>query len=131
MDFFLLNPFFNFHTPLNSKHIVNFITFFTVYRDKDIWYCLFIGALNVIRTTVNVPWSGLSKAEVERQYVQWQQGIDTDIYSFPPLLHNLLDAGLQLDPSKRNLDMNRMRRFLQTLEVRIYCTRTQNYSKFA
>ena len=31
MDFFWVNPVFNFHTTLNSKHIVNFITFFTVY----------------------------------------------------------------------------------------------------
>ena len=36
MDFFLLNPFFNFHTTLNSKHIVNFIPFFTVYIIKFI-----------------------------------------------------------------------------------------------
>ena len=38
MDFFLLNAIFNFHTTLNSKHIVNFITFFTVNRlTKNYW----------------------------------------------------------------------------------------------
>ena len=31
MNFLLLNPVFNFHIPLNSKLIVNFISFFTVY----------------------------------------------------------------------------------------------------
>ncbi|XP_017886883.2 uncharacterized protein LOC108629038 [Ceratina calcarata] len=67
--------------------------------------------------TMHVPWSGYSKADVERQYSHWKRGVITDLYDFPPLLHNLLDAGLQLDFNKRTLDMNRMRRFLQRLEM--------------
>lgn len=55
---------------------------------------------------------------MERQYVHCKRGVVMDMYDFPPLLHNLLDAGLQLDINKRTLDMDRMRRFLQTLEVR-------------
>ena len=34
MDYVSLNAIFNFHTTLNSKDIVNFITFFTVYKGK-------------------------------------------------------------------------------------------------
>ena len=48
-----------------------------------------------------------------------------DLYDFPPLLHNLLDAGLQLDVNKRTMDMDRMRRFLQRLEVR-FCKKKRN-----
>ncbi|XP_043595525.1 uncharacterized protein LOC122573355 isoform X2 [Bombus pyrosoma] len=68
-------------------------------------------------STMHVPWSGHSKADVERQYVHWKRGVIMDSYDFPPLLHNLLDAGLQLDVNKRTLDMDRMRRFLQRLET--------------
>ncbi|XP_076394374.1 uncharacterized protein LOC100880685 isoform X2 [Megachile rotundata] len=67
--------------------------------------------------TMRVPWSGYSKADVERQYVHWKRGVAMDLYDFPPLLNNLLEAGLQLDANKRTLDMNRMRRFLQRLEM--------------
>ncbi|XP_033301661.1 uncharacterized protein LOC117206431 isoform X1 [Bombus bifarius] len=67
--------------------------------------------------TMHVPWSGHSKADVERQYVHWKRGVIMDLYDFPPLLNNLLDAGLQLDINKRTLDMDRMRRFLQRLET--------------
>ncbi|XP_012170170.2 uncharacterized protein LOC100647703 isoform X3 [Bombus terrestris] len=67
--------------------------------------------------TTCVPWSGHSKADVERQYVHWKRGVIMDLYDFPPLLHNLLDAGLQLDVNKRTMDMDRMRRFLQRLET--------------
>lgn len=67
--------------------------------------------------TTHVPWNGHSKADVERQYVHWKRGVVMDLYDFPPLLHNLLDAGLQLDVNKRTLDMDRMRRFLQRLET--------------
>lgn len=67
---------------------------------------------------MHVPWSGYSKTDVERQYVYWKRGVIMDLYDFPPLLYNLLDAGLQLDVNKRTLDMNRMRRFLQKLEVK-------------
>lgn len=67
---------------------------------------------------MHVPWSGHSKADVERQYVHWKRGVIMDLYDFPPLLNNLLEAGLQLDVNKRTLDMDRMRRFLQRLEVR-------------
>ncbi|CAD1472538.1 unnamed protein product, partial [Heterotrigona itama] len=67
--------------------------------------------------TMHVPWSGYSKTDVERQYVYWKRGVIMDLYDFPPLLYNLLDAGLQLDVNKRTLDMNRMRRFLQKLEI--------------
>lgn len=55
---------------------------------------------------------------MEREYVHCKRGVNVDVYDFPPLLHNLLDVGLQLDVNKRTLDMDRMRRFLQTLEVR-------------
>ena len=67
--------------------------------------------------TMHVPWSGYTKTDVERQYVHWKRGVMMDLYDFPPLLNNLLEAGLQLDIDKRTLDMNRMRRFLQTLEM--------------
>ncbi|CAL7951373.1 unnamed protein product [Xylocopa violacea] len=67
--------------------------------------------------TMHVPWSGYSKADVERQYMHWKRGVIMDLYDFPPLLYNLLEAGLQLDINKRTLDMNRMRRFLQRLEM--------------
>ncbi|XP_060823605.1 uncharacterized protein LOC132911199 isoform X1 [Bombus pascuorum] len=67
--------------------------------------------------TMHVPWSGHNKADVERQYVHWKRGVMMDLYDFPPLLHNLLDAGLQLDVNKRTLDMDRMRRFLLRLET--------------
>ena len=66
---------------------------------------------------MHVPWSGHNKADVERQYVHWKRGVMMDLYDFPPLLHNLLDAGLQLDVNKRTLDMDRMRRFLLRLET--------------
>lgn len=66
---------------------------------------------------MHVPWNGYNKADVERQYVHWKRGVIMDLYNFPPLLYNLLEAGLQLDVNKRTLDMNRMRRFLQKLEV--------------
>lgn len=67
--------------------------------------------------TMHVPWNGYNKADVERQYVHWKRGVIMDLYNFPPLLYNLLEAGLQLDVNKRTLDMNRMRRFLQKLEL--------------
>ncbi|XP_031841792.1 uncharacterized protein LOC116431042 isoform X2 [Nomia melanderi] len=67
--------------------------------------------------TMQVPWKGYSKVDVERQYAQRKRGITMYLYDFPPLLHNLLDAGLQIDINKRTLDMNRMRRFLQRLEM--------------
>ncbi|KZC14650.1 Inactive serine/threonine-protein kinase TEX14 [Dufourea novaeangliae] len=67
--------------------------------------------------TMQVPWRGYSKADVERQYAQRKRGVIMYLYDFPPLLHNLLEAGLQLDVEKRTLDMNRMRRFLQRLEM--------------
>ncbi|OAD60905.1 Inactive serine/threonine-protein kinase TEX14 [Eufriesea mexicana] len=67
--------------------------------------------------TMHVPWSGYTKADVERQYVHWKRGVMMDLYDFPPLLYNLLEAGLQLDINKRTLDMNRLRRFLQRLEM--------------
>ncbi|XP_048513237.1 uncharacterized protein LOC105688880 isoform X2 [Athalia rosae] len=68
--------------------------------------------------TGQVPWSGLNEAEIERQYIHWERGIAMDTYSFPPLLSNLLEAGLQLDVNKRKLDMNRARRFLRKLELK-------------
>ncbi|KAG7208354.1 hypothetical protein KM043_014590 [Ampulex compressa] len=67
--------------------------------------------------TMHVPWSGFSRPDIERQYVQWKRGVILDLYNFPPLLNNLLEAGLQLDVTRRTLDMNRMRRFLQRLEM--------------
>ncbi|XP_043258000.1 uncharacterized protein LOC122400539 isoform X1 [Colletes gigas] len=67
--------------------------------------------------TTHVPWSGYSKIDVDRQYAHWKRGVIMDLYDFPPLLNNLLEAGLQLDVNKRTLDMNRMRRFLQRLEM--------------
>ncbi|XP_017792596.1 PREDICTED: uncharacterized protein LOC108574501 [Habropoda laboriosa] len=67
--------------------------------------------------TMHVPWNGYSKADVERQYLHWKRGVIMDLYDFPPLLNNLLEAGLQLDVNKRTLDMNRIRRFLQRLEM--------------
>lgn len=69
---------------------------------------------------MHVPWNGYTKADVERQYVHMKRGVMMDLYDFPPLLYNLLEAGLQLDINKRTLDMNRLRRFLQKLEVRFF-----------
>ncbi|XP_033210908.1 uncharacterized protein LOC117168990 isoform X2 [Belonocnema kinseyi] len=68
-------------------------------------------------TTMHLPWSGLSKPEVERQYVHWERGVMIDLYNFPQLLGKLLEAGLQIDATKRTMSMNRMRRFLQRLEL--------------
>ncbi|XP_078050523.1 uncharacterized protein LOC144477012 isoform X2 [Augochlora pura] len=67
--------------------------------------------------TMQVPWKGYSRVDVERQYVQRKKGIELHSFDFPPLLYNLLEAGLQVDVNKRTLDMNRMRRFLQRLEM--------------
>ncbi|XP_066585053.1 uncharacterized protein [Prorops nasuta] len=67
--------------------------------------------------TTLIPWNGLTKTDVKRYYTNCNRGIAIDIYDFPPLLNNLLDAGLQLNPAKRTLDINRMRRFLQRLEM--------------
>ncbi|XP_076183295.1 uncharacterized protein LOC143154996 isoform X2 [Ptiloglossa arizonensis] len=67
--------------------------------------------------TMHVPWRGYSKVDVDKQYVHWKRGVIVDLYNFPPLLNNLLEAGLQLDVGKRTLDMNRMCRFLQRLEI--------------
>ncbi|XP_076278097.1 uncharacterized protein LOC143207997 isoform X1 [Lasioglossum baleicum] len=67
--------------------------------------------------TTEIPWKGYSKVDVERQYAQQKRGVTMHLYDFPPLLHNLLEAALQVDVNKRTLDMNRMRRFLQRLEL--------------
>ncbi|XP_076643353.1 uncharacterized protein LOC143353714 isoform X2 [Halictus rubicundus] len=67
--------------------------------------------------TMQVPWKGYSRVDVERQYAQRKRGVIMYLYDFPPLLHNLLEAALQVDVNKRTLDMNRMRRFLQRLEM--------------
>ncbi|XP_015609453.1 uncharacterized protein LOC107274657 isoform X2 [Cephus cinctus] len=67
--------------------------------------------------TMRMPWNGFSEPDVKRQFVHWDRGVMTDFYKFPPLLNNLLEAGLQVDVTKRTLDMNRMRRFLQRLEL--------------
>ncbi|KAF3421918.1 hypothetical protein E2986_01461, partial [Frieseomelitta varia] len=84
------------------------------YRESDVYgLALIIWEM----CTMHVPWSGYSKADVERQYMHWKRGVIMDLYDFPSLLYNLLDAGLQLDVNKRTLDMNRMRRFLQKLEI--------------
>ncbi|KAK9295162.1 hypothetical protein QLX08_010441 [Tetragonisca angustula] len=84
------------------------------YRESDVYgLALLIWEM----CTMHVPWSGYSKADVERQYVHWKRGVIMDLYDFPSLLYNLLDAGLQLDVNKRTLDMNKMRRFLQKLEI--------------
>lgn len=66
---------------------------------------------------MNIPWNNLSKTEVERQYINYRRGVIIDLYNFPPLLNNLLDAGLQLDVTKRTLDMSKMSRYLQRLEM--------------
>ncbi|XP_046629155.1 uncharacterized protein LOC124309525 isoform X1 [Neodiprion virginianus] len=68
--------------------------------------------------TGRIPWNGLDEAEIERQYIHWERRISTDIYNFPPLLNNLLEVGLHLDVNKRNLDMDRTRRFLRRIELR-------------
>ncbi|XP_015122837.1 uncharacterized protein LOC107045189 isoform X2 [Diachasma alloeum] len=67
--------------------------------------------------TTNIPWNNLSKTEVERQYLHYRRGVIIDLYNFPPLLNNLLDAGLQLDVTKRTLDMSKLSRYLQRLEM--------------
>ncbi|XP_033330052.2 uncharacterized protein LOC117222460 isoform X2 [Megalopta genalis] len=68
-------------------------------------------------STMQVPWKGYSRVDVKRQYAQRKKGVTMYLFDFPPLLHNLLEAGLQVDVNKRTLDMNRMRRFLQRLEM--------------
>ncbi|KAK1127787.1 hypothetical protein K0M31_003273 [Melipona bicolor] len=83
------------------------------YRETDVYgLALLIWEM----CTMHVPWNGYSKVDVERQYVHWKRGVTIDLYDFP-LLYNLLDAGLQLDINKRTLGMNKMRRFLQKLEI--------------
>lgn len=83
------------------------------YRETDVYgLALLIWEM----CTMHVPWNGYSKVDVERQYLHWKRGVTVDLYDFP-LLYNLLDAGLQLDVKKRTLNMNKMRRFLQKLEI--------------
>lgn len=64
-----------------------------------------------------MPWNGLTKADIEKQYTHWKQGIPIDLYNFPQLLSTLLEAGLEIDVTKRTLSMNHMHRLLQRLEV--------------
>ncbi|KAK0169765.1 hypothetical protein PV328_010406 [Microctonus aethiopoides] len=68
--------------------------------------------------TMNIPWNGLNFAEVERHYVQRKRGITISLHNFPPLLVNLLETGMQLDISKRTLDINKISRLLKQLEMR-------------
>ncbi|KAK0161752.1 hypothetical protein PV327_008168 [Microctonus hyperodae] len=68
--------------------------------------------------TMSVPWNGLNFAEVERHYVQWKRGITISLHNFPPLLVNLFEIGMQLDVTKRTLDINKISRLLKQLEMR-------------
>ncbi|XP_074098386.1 uncharacterized protein LOC141527039 isoform X2 [Cotesia typhae] len=67
--------------------------------------------------TMSVPWVDLNKEELEYQYLQLKRGLMTGNNHFPPQLQNLLETGLQLDVSKRTLDMMKMSRYLQRLEM--------------
>ncbi|XP_044589527.1 probable serine/threonine-protein kinase DDB_G0288147 isoform X2 [Cotesia glomerata] len=67
--------------------------------------------------TMTEPWADLNKEELEHQYLQLKRGIMTRNNHFPPQLQNLLESGLQLDVNKRTLDMMKMSRYLQRLEM--------------
>ncbi|XP_043484130.1 probable tyrosine-protein kinase DDB_G0283397 isoform X2 [Leptopilina heterotoma] len=68
-------------------------------------------------TTMQLPWNGLIKADIEKQYVHWKQGIPIDLYNFPSLLSKLLETGLEIDVAKRTISMNHMYKMLQRLEL--------------
>ncbi|XP_063980477.1 uncharacterized protein LOC135164242 isoform X2 [Diachasmimorpha longicaudata] len=67
--------------------------------------------------TMNIPWNNLTKTELEEQYMHYKKRIIIDIYDFPALLNNLLDEGLQVDVTKRTLDMPKLSRYLQRLDM--------------
>lgn len=67
--------------------------------------------------TTRIPWASCSMSDVEKQYTQVKRGIALNLCDFPPLINNLLEAGLQIDVAKRSLDINRIRRLLQNLEI--------------
>lgn len=67
--------------------------------------------------TMNFPWDGYDKPDIVKHCLQANRGVVVDLNHFPSILKNLIEAGLQLEPSKRTMDVNRMRRFLQRLEV--------------
>ncbi|KAK2580235.1 hypothetical protein KPH14_012491 [Odynerus spinipes] len=67
--------------------------------------------------TTRIPWNGCSISDLEKQYTQVKRGIAINLCDFPPLINNLLEAGLQFDVAQRSLDINRIRRLLQNLEI--------------
>lgn len=66
-----------------------------------------------------VPWSGCNEPHLELQFTTRKRGITVDSDNFPPRLQKVLENGLQLDAAKRTLDMNKIRKSLHRLLVRI------------
>ncbi|XP_046834257.1 uncharacterized protein LOC124430982 isoform X1 [Vespa crabro] len=67
--------------------------------------------------TMHVPWSGCDITEVKKQYLQLKHSIPIDLCNSIPLINSLLEIALQIDIAKRNIDINKIRRLLQSLEI--------------
>ncbi|XP_035724443.1 uncharacterized protein LOC118442665 isoform X2 [Vespa mandarinia] len=67
--------------------------------------------------TMHVPWNGCDITEVKKQYLQLKHGIPIDLCNSIPLINSLLEIALQIDIAKRNIDINKIRRLLQSLEI--------------
>nr|XP_050868327.1 uncharacterized protein LOC127072147 isoform X1 [Vespula vulgaris] len=67
--------------------------------------------------TMRVPWTNCDISDVKKQYLQLKHGIPIDLCSSIPLINSLLEIALQIDIAKRNIDINKIRRLLQSLEI--------------
>ncbi|XP_014611193.1 PREDICTED: uncharacterized protein LOC106790642 [Polistes canadensis] len=67
--------------------------------------------------TMRIPWNGYDVSEIKKQYVQLEQSIPLDLCDSPPIIHSLLEVALQIDHTKRSIDLIKTRRLLQGLEI--------------
>ncbi|KAL2720576.1 inactive serine/threonine-protein kinase TEX14-like isoform X2 [Vespula squamosa] len=67
--------------------------------------------------TMRVPWIGCDIPEIKKQYLELKHGVPIDLCSSIPLVNSLLEIALQIDIAKRNIDINKIRRLLQSLEI--------------
>lgn len=58
-----------------------------------------------------------SNIDYDEKYTKWKCGIITNMSNFPSLLTSLVEAGLQLHVTKRTINIPRIRKFLQRLEI--------------
>ncbi|XP_044016568.1 putative uncharacterized protein DDB_G0282499 isoform X2 [Aphidius gifuensis] len=88
-------------------------------------YGLTLVILEMCTLSKCIPWSVASgvmkydqKVDVEMEYTKWKCGIITDMNNnYPPLLTSIVEAGLQLDSTKRTINMPKMNKFLQRLDI--------------